>query len=130
MRELSGRPSTTHRAALLSRLRATGDQGQTSGGGPCRTLHIFDQTTEAISFGITNANRSVENLFRDFSHAAKQGATTSQHYTAGKLSFPTSVFDLVCDVHQNLFSPWLQNVTKNLPRELTWRASSDGRHID
>src|SRR6185503_20225773 len=116
--------------ANLSCLRAMREQCETRRGGPRRTLDVFNQTTEAISFGIPNSHRRIKNLFCDLSHAVQQRTTTSQHDTTRELSFPTRVFDLVCNVHQHFFSAWLKDVAKNLARELSWWASTNRRHVD
>src|ERR1044071_7008133 len=39
---------------------------------PRRALDVFNQTTEAISFGIPNSHRRIKNLFCDLSHAVQQ----------------------------------------------------------
>src|SRR5882724_1348212 len=120
MRELTCRAAPAHRYAKLAGLRTTGDQRESSSCRPCRTLHVLNQSTKAIPLGMAQANRSVENLFRDFCYAAKQCAATSQHDTTRKLSLPTSVFDLVGNVHQNFFRARLQNIAQDLPGKLTW----------
>jgi hypothetical protein len=50
-------------------------QCETRSGCPRRTLNVFNQTTEAISFGIPNSHRRIKNLFRDLSHAVQQRTT-------------------------------------------------------
>src|SRR6185503_16719218 len=116
--------------ANLCCLRAMCKQCETRRGCPRRTLDVFNQTTEAISFGISNSHRRIKNLFCDLSHAVQQRATTGQHDTARELSFPTCVFDLVCNVHQHFFSARLKDVAKDLPRELAWWTTTNRRHID
>src|ERR1051325_6061983 len=101
------------------------EQRQTRCRSPRRTLNVFDQTTEAISFGITDSHRCIKNLFRDLSHAVQQCATTSQHDSTRELSFPTRVLDLIRNVHQHFFSARLQNVAENLARELARRTAAD-----
>src|SRR5689334_23216422 len=101
------------------------EQRQTRSRSPRRTLNIFNQTAETISFGITNSHGRIENLFRDLSHAVQQRAAASQHDTARELTFPTRVLDLIGDVHQHLFSARLENVAEDLARELSWRTSPD-----
>jgi hypothetical protein len=90
-------------------------QCETRRGCPRRTLDVFNQTTEAISFGIPNSHRRIKNLFRDLSHAVQKCTTTRYYNTTRKLSFPTCVFDLICDVHQHFLCAWLQDVAKDLP---------------
>src|ERR1044072_6895613 len=116
--------------AYLCCLRTMCKQCETSGGCPRRTLDVFNQTTEAISFGIPNSHRRIKHLFCDLSHAVQQRTTASQHDTTRELSFPTSVFDLVCHVHQYFFRSRLKNVAKNLARELAWWTATDRRHVD
>src|SRR5712692_7124324 len=107
--------------ALLERVGALRNQGEPSGGGPRRTLHILDESAEPITFGITDANRRVEHLLSDLNHAVEQRAATRQHDPTRQLSVPTRVSDLVRHVHQHFFRAWLQNVAENLPRQLPRR---------
>src|SRR6185369_17792605 len=100
--------------ANLCCLRSMRKQCKTRGGCPRRTLDVFNQPTEAISFGIPNSHRRIKNLFRDLSHAVQQSTTANQHDTARELSFPTRVFDFVCNMHQHFFSARLKDVAKDL----------------
>jgi hypothetical protein len=78
-------------------------------------LYILYQSTKPISLGISKANWSIENLFRDLSHSAEKRSATGEYNPTRQLSFPTRVFDLVCDVHQDFFRAGLQNIAKDLP---------------
>src|ERR1700741_436428 len=130
MCQLTCGSTPAHACANLCCLRAMCKQCETRGGRPRRTLDVFNQTTEAISFGIPNSHRRIKNLFRDLGHAVQQRTAAGQHDTAGELSFPTCVLDLVCNVHQHFFSAWLKDVAKDLARELAGWSSTNRRHID
>src|SRR5437868_5523877 len=92
---------------------------------PRRALHIFDQSAEAIAFGIADAHRRIEHLLGDLHHAVEQRATSSQDYAAGQLTIPTRVANFIIHMHENFLSARLQNVTKDLTRELSRRATAD-----
>src|SRR5713226_536725 len=71
------RPAALGRAGtLLERVCALRNQRESGRGCPRRTLHILDESAEAIAFGITDANRSVENLLRNLNHALEQPPST------------------------------------------------------
>src|ERR1051326_9088266 len=110
MRQPAAGSPPAHARAYLGGLCTMCKQSETSSGGPRRTLDVFNQATEAISFGITNSHRRIEHLFSDLSHAVQQRSAASQHDATRELSFPTRVFNLVRDVHQHFFSPRLENV--------------------
>src|SRR5712691_2168841 len=125
------RPAALGRAGtLLERVCALRNQRESGRGCPRRTLHILDESAEAIAFGITDANRSVEDLLRDLHHAVEQRAATRQDDATRQLSVPTRISNLVRHVHQNFFRAWLQNVAENLPRQLPRRATSDRGNFD
>src|SRR5215217_774347 len=130
MRQLPCRSAPADPRAYLRCLGAISKQRETCSSSPRRTLDVFNQPTEAISFGISNSHRRIKNLFGDFGHAMQQRAAPGQHDAARKLSLPTRVFDLIGDVHQHFFSTRLKDVTQDLPRELSWRTPTYGRHID
>jgi len=98
---------------------------ETRGCRPCRALNVFDQPAETIAFGKTDSHRRIKNLFGDLGHAMKQCSAAGQHHATRELSLPTSVFDLIGDVHQNFFRTRLKDVAKNLSRQLSRRASTD-----
>src|SRR6185436_20726950 len=125
MRQPARRTTPAHARANLRGLSAVCEQCETRGRCPRRTLNVFNQPAETISFGITDSHRGIKHLFSDLSHAVQQRAATSQHNSARELSLPTRIFDLVSDVHQHFFSARLQNVAKYLARELAWRTSTN-----
>src|SRR5215207_6397657 len=114
MREPRRRAATPRARARFSRLRALRNERKTRGGGPCRTLHIFDEPAEAIPLRIAKANGRIENLFGDLAHSIKERAAPCQNYSARELALPPALFDLVGDVHQDLFGARLKNVAEDL----------------
>src|SRR2546425_2955142 len=97
---------------------------------PRRTLHIFDQSAEAIAFRITDAHGSIEHLLGSLNHAVEQRAASCEHDAARQLTIPTCIANFIRDVHQNFFGAWLQDVAKNLTREFPRRATSDRWNLD
>src|SRR6185295_1890874 len=65
---------------LLESVRALRYQCESRGRGPHRTLHVFNQPAKAITFGITDAHRRIENLFGNLYHPVQQCTAAGEHH--------------------------------------------------
>src|SRR5262249_40061991 len=129
MREPSTSDALGRTGALFNCVRALRHQRQSGCCCPRRTLNVFDQTAKTIAFGIANANGRIKNLFSDLNQTSEECTAARQDHAARQLSIPTGILNFIGNVHQHLFSSWLQNVAKNLSRQLAWRAAADRWHF-
>ena len=104
-------------------------RGQSAGRGPCRTLHVFDQSTKAIPLRVPNPDRRIKTCsaisVMPLSNAPPPVITTPLESC---LSQP-ALSDLVGNVHQDFFRTRLQDVAKDLTRKLPRRAAAHRRNI-
>src|ERR1041385_3398269 len=75
--------------SLLECMSTLRHQRQSRGGRPRWTLHVFDQSSKAIAFGITDPHRRIEDLFCYFNHAIEQTTAAGQHNATRQLPIPT-----------------------------------------
>src|SRR5437763_15652511 len=130
MRQASRPAALRTTRALFEQVRALRHQRQPGSRSPGGTLNVFDETAKSITFGITNAHGSVKNLLGDLDHAIEQRASAGEHDAARQLPVPTRVLNFIGYMHQHFFGARLQDVAKNLSRELARRPAAYRRDFD